>query len=160
MRIAEVEAMVALGDDDRVTARGREVEVVRVGHRDRRPFRLRRHRVDRREAVPLVVVDIERLQIVRGRHVLRQAADRVVRDDAVRVRVDHVDRVAAAVGGVDPFGHAADRRAQHPRTVVRVDVRGRSRGSCGRGNERGDPPGRRRVSSAGEDDSVSDRRGG
>jgi hypothetical protein len=39
VRVAEVEPLQALGDDDRVAAVGREVEVVRIVDRDRPPRR-------------------------------------------------------------------------------------------------------------------------
>ena len=100
VRVAEVEPVQPLGDDDRVAAVGREVHVVRVVDRDRRAG-LARARVDRREAVAGVVRDVERLQVPGRDDVLGQAADREVLDDLVGVRVDHVDRVALAVRDVD-----------------------------------------------------------
>jgi hypothetical protein len=57
VRVAEVEATQALGDDDRVAAVGREVEVVRVDDRDR-PARSACARVDR-SRVAGVVVDVQ-----------------------------------------------------------------------------------------------------
>ena len=76
VRVAEVEAVEPLGDDDRVPPVGGEVHVVR----DRRPGSARPglpvRRVDRREAVAGVVRDVERLQVPRRDDVLRQAADR------------------------------------------------------------------------------------
>ena len=100
VRRAEVEARQALGDDDREAAVGREVQVVRVVHRDRVAGRAGA-RVDRRQAVAQVVQDVERLQVPRGRHVLRQRPDGEVPDDLERALVDLVDRVALAVRHVD-----------------------------------------------------------
>ena len=64
VRVAEVESMQPLGDDDRVAAVEREVEVVRIVDGNRLAGRPG-HRIDRRQAVPDVVVDVQRLQVVR-----------------------------------------------------------------------------------------------
>jgi len=88
----------ALGDDDRVAPVGGEVHVVRVVDRDVRAV-FACARIDRRQAVAGVVRDVEHLQVPRRNDVLRQAADREVVDDPERARVDHVDRIAAAVSG-------------------------------------------------------------
>ena len=79
-------------------------------------------RIDRRQRVADVVVDVERLQVVRRRNVLRQRADRKVRDHLVRARVDHVHRVTGAVGDVDPRRIPPRHRADHPGVVVCVQV--------------------------------------
>ena len=70
VRVAEVEALEALRDDDRVLPVRCEVHVVRILDRDRRAW-LSRSRIDRRQAVAPVVGDIERLQVPSGHHVLR-----------------------------------------------------------------------------------------
>ena len=75
VRVAEVQPLQALGDDDREAAVGREVEVVGVLDRDRAP-RLPGPRVDRREAVADVVVDVQRLQVPGRGDVLGQRAGR------------------------------------------------------------------------------------
>ena len=129
VRVAEVEPVQPLGDDDRVAAVGGEVHVVRVVDRDRRA-RPARARVDRRQAVAGVVGDVERLQIPRRHHVLWQRADGEVLDDPVGVRVDHVDGVALAVRDVDERLRGSRRAGQHVRAVVGVDVALRRRRLC------------------------------
>ena len=104
--------LLRLGDDDRVPAVGREVQVVRIGHGDRRPARQAGVRVDRREAVAVVVVDVERLQVPRRRDVLGQRADREVLDDLHGRRIDHVDRVRLAVRHVHQRPRLPGDRAQ------------------------------------------------
>ena len=119
--IAEVEPVQRLGDDDREAPVGGEVHVVRVVDRDRGAG-LARPRVDRSEAVPRVVRDVERLQVVGRDDVLRQAADREVRDDPERPRVDDVDRVRLRVRDVEPREGEAGRAAELVRAVGGVDV--------------------------------------
>ena len=53
---------------------------------------------------------------------LRFVPHREVIDDLEGVRIDDVDRVAAAVGNVHAVGIAADRRAQITRPVGGVDI--------------------------------------
>ena len=83
VRVAEVEAVQPLGDDDRVATVGREVHVVGIVDRDRAAG-LARARVDRRQAVAGVVRHVERPQVPRRDDVLRQPADVEVLDDLVR----------------------------------------------------------------------------
>ncbi len=66
----EIEPMLALGDHDREAAVRREVEVVRVADADGLAFRPPGERAERRQAVALVVVDPERLEVIRRRHML------------------------------------------------------------------------------------------
>ena len=101
MRIAEVESLPGLGDDDRVAPVGREVEVVGIGRPGSASARAARPRVDRREAVAEVVVDVQGAQVVRRRDVLRQRADAEVVDDLERALIDDVDGVRLAVRDVD-----------------------------------------------------------
>ena len=124
VRISKVESMQALGHDDRVAPVGGEVHVVRVVDGDR-PARLRSTRVDRRDAVALVVEDIEPLQVPRRGHMLRKSPDGEVADDSEGARVDHVDGVAPAVGDVHPRKGGARGRAKHVRPVRCVEISGR-----------------------------------
>ena len=64
VRLAEVELPVRLGDDDRAPPVGGEVEVVRVEHADTAAG-APGARVDRRQAVALVVRDPQRPQVPR-----------------------------------------------------------------------------------------------
>ena len=69
LRVAEVEPLQRLGDDDRLLAVGREVHVVRIVHGDRLA-RLAGEQIDQRQAalgrVLRVVGDPERLQVPQG----------------------------------------------------------------------------------------------
>ncbi len=98
-----------------------EVQVVGIVDR-KRLSRPAGERIDRRQRVTDVVVDVERLQVVRRRDVLRQGADREVIDHPVGARVDDVHRVAGAVGNVDPGQGLTRGRADHPGLVVGVQV--------------------------------------
>src|SRR5205823_7742814 len=95
----------AFGDDDRVATVRREVEVVRISDRHLLAG-LSRKRVDRREAVAGIVVHPERLEVVRRSDVLWQRSGGEMPDDPEAVRIDLVDRVAAAVRHVDPLGES------------------------------------------------------
>ena len=75
VRVAEVEPVQALGDDDREPAVGREVQVVGVGDGNGAAGP-RRPRIDRSDRVALVVQHVQRLQVPGRRDVLRQRADR------------------------------------------------------------------------------------
>ena len=121
--VAEVEALQALGDDDGVAAVRCEVEVVRVGHRHGMSG-LPGPWIDRRQAVALIVVHPERLQVVGGHHVLGVCADRELIDDPVGARVDHADGVALAVGNVDPAREVLHGRREPSRAIGCVDVVG------------------------------------
>ena len=139
VRVPEIEPLEALGDDDRGAAVRCEIEV--VGVLDRYPPAWNsRTRVDRREAVAGVVVDVERLQVVGRGHVLGKPAGGEVLDDLERLLADHVDRVADAVRDVHERQVPANDRAQHVRSVGGVDVDlalGAPRGRAGRrGRER------------------------
>ena len=124
VRVAEVEPVQALGDDDREPAVRREVQVVGVGDGNGAAGP-RRPRIDRRDRVALVVQHVQRLQVPRGRDVLRQRADRELPDDL----------------------HACEGRSRRPcccrcsgrrRAEVRVAWRG---GTCsGRPRHRRRPP--------------------
>ena len=121
VRVAEVESMQPLGDDDCVASVDREVEVVRIVDGNRFAG-TSRNWIDRRQGVPDVVVDVQRLQVVRRCDVLRQRADREVVDDLVRGRVDHVDGVARAVRYVDARRRLGRGRAEHSGVVVGIEV--------------------------------------
>ena len=120
-RVAEVEPLQRLRHDDRVQPVGREVHVVRVGyaHGLSAPAG---PRVDRGEAVARVVVHPEGAEVPRGCHVLRVRTRPEVVDDLVRVRVDHVDRVALRVRHVDPLGVVTDGGREPVRLVGGVHV--------------------------------------
>ena len=136
VRVAEVEPAKPLCDDDRKLAIGREVQVVGVGDGNGAAGP-RRPRIDRRDRVALVVQHIERLQVPRGRDVLRQCADRELPDDLQAARVDDVDRVAVAVRDVDARECASRGAAEHVRTVRGIDVDGRRRaGACSTGESK------------------------
>ena len=122
MGVPEVEPVLPLGDHDRETARRREVEVVRVGDRDRRALRPAGDRTDGGQAVADVVVDPEGLQVVRGGYMLRKEADAIVGDDLERPLIDHVDGVARAIWDVDAWRRVSDDRAERIGAVVCVDV--------------------------------------
>src|SRR5215468_38605 len=122
--VAEVEPVLPLGDHDRVAARRREVQVVRVAHRDRRTLWSSGDRADGDQAVADVVVDPERLQVVRGGYMLRKEADGIVGDDLERPLIDYVDSVACAVRDVDAWRRVSGDRAQRIGAVVCVDVDG------------------------------------
>ena len=121
---------IALGDDDRVAAVGREVHVVRIVDRNR-PCRLPRLRIDLGQRVAGVVRDVEVLQVVRGDDVLRQSSDREVVDDLVR-RADRSRRpCSTASSGRRSSGERRSRRTgQVAGTVGRVDVVGVDRASA------------------------------
>ena len=88
-------------------------------------------RVDRRQVLPEVVRDVERLQVPRGDDVLRQRADREVLDDLERALVDHVDGVAVAVRDVDVRrARRATAALRLPTPVGRVDVRHATCSAC------------------------------
>src|SRR5262249_62268002 len=110
------------GDDDREAARRREVQVVWVADRDRRALRPAGDWAHRRETVADIVVDPERLQVIRRGYMLREEADRVVGDDLERPLVDDVDRVARAVRDVDAWRRVSDDRAERIGTVVCIHV--------------------------------------
>ena len=139
-RVAEVEAIVALRDDDGGRAVGREIEVVGVGHgngaRD-----LPGVGVDDRQRIGLGVEDVEPREVPRGGDVVGLAPHGVVVDDLVGPRIDDVDRVRHGVRHVDELGHPRDRRAQlraHGRRVHVVRQRGGDlcrRGGGGSGGE-------------------------
>src|SRR5262249_61493058 len=101
-----------LGAHDGVGARGPEVPVVRVAPRDRRTLWSSGDRADGDQAVADVVVDPERLQVVRGGYMLRKEADGIVGDDLERPLIDYVDSVACAVRDVDAWRRVSGDRAQ------------------------------------------------
>ena len=90
-------------------------------------------RVDRRERVAFVVVDPQRLQVVRGRHVLGQRPHREAVDHLEGVRIDHADGVAEAVGYVDPLPGPPPRRGEHPPLPPRRRCCGARPSPCGAG---------------------------
>ena len=114
-RLTEVEAPQALGDHDRRAPVRREVQVVGVHHPDRRAARASRGRVDRGQGVPALAVDVERVQVVRGRHVLRHSAHLEVTDDPKPSGVDDVecDNLVGVIiimhQGIDIFGTCGQR---------------------------------------------------
>ena len=85
-----------LGDDDREPPVRREVHVVRVLDRDRLPGLPVRGLIGVSD-VAGVVVDLQRLQVLRGRRRAGQRADVRMLDDLERPLADHIDRVALAV---------------------------------------------------------------
>ena len=99
----------------------REVEVVGIGHRDRRP-RPAGARVDRGEHVALIVGHVQRPQVVRRDDMLRLGADCELPHDAARTRIDLLDRVAQRVGDVDQRPGMHRRAGQHVGAVGGVDV--------------------------------------
>src|SRR5256885_16990790 len=80
VRITKAEPVEAFGNDDRVETVGREIHVVGIVNRNRASG-LARQGIDRCEAVPDVVRDVKSLQVVGGRDVLREPADREMLDD-------------------------------------------------------------------------------
>jgi hypothetical protein len=115
VRVAEVEAVARLGDDDGGLAVRREVQVVRIVDRDRLA-RLAGARVDRRQAAVVAALGVvggpERAQVP-GRHdVLRAATDLEGIDDLQRRRIDHRHRVASQVRHVYAREVVLDRGAQ------------------------------------------------
>src|SRR5262249_41487094 len=111
LRVAKIQAVRALGDDDGVAAVGGEVQVVRILDLQRVDF-VAGGGGDARDAVPEVVQHPQRLEIVRRRAVLRLSADLEVVHDLEGVRVDHIHGIPTAVRDVDALGKAAHHRAQ------------------------------------------------
>ncbi len=119
VRIAEIEPLEGLGDDDRRLAVGREVHVVRIVDLDRRSG-LARSRIDRREAAvasfSALLATHKRAHVPRRDDVLRIDADLEPVDDLERRRIDHVDVVGLDVRHVD---RAAGRRQPLARSCRR-----------------------------------------
>ena len=84
-------------------------------------------RIDRGEAVSVIVVDVERLQVPRRHDMLRTSADRKMADHPERPWIDDIDGAALAVGDVDPLEGAVGGRTEIPWRVRRIDVRPRTR---------------------------------
>ena len=122
MREPEVEPALAFGDHDREAAPRREVEVVRIADGNRLALRPPGNRANRSQAIADVVVDPKRPQVVRGRHVLGQQPDRIMRDDLERPLVDDVDGVAGAVRNVYAGRDLTNGGAELVRPVVGVNV--------------------------------------
>ena len=127
VRVAEVEPLERLGDDDRGLAVRREVHVVRVVDGDRRAG-LAGVRVDRREAAVGaalgVVGDPQRLQVPRGHDVLR-VDPHVQRVDHLHGGgIDHRHRVRGAVRHVDAVQRGLRLGADLVGRVVAVEVVG------------------------------------
>ena len=125
--LAEVELAAGLGDDDCAAPVGGEVQVVGVRHRDRAAV-MPGARVDRSEAVAVVVGDPQRAQVPRRGDVLRQGADGEVVDDPGRALIDDVDRVGPRVGHVNARDVAPYLGRQHPRARGAIDVERRGAG--------------------------------
>ena len=144
VRVAEVQAPERFGDDDGVAPVGGEVQVVGVpdGDRSSRPSGAR---VDRGEAIADVVVDVERLEVIGRRDVLRHGAGREVLDHLHRALADDVDGVAHRVRDVDERRVSAHGAGEHAGAVGRVypawDVGPHRAGRCGlAGRPGGTPP--------------------
>src|SRR5207244_4291912 len=106
-------------------------------------------------AVPGVVGDVQRLQVVRGDDVLWQATDGEVLDDLEAPLVDDIDRVALRVRDVDERAGEAGGAADATRRVGRVDVLLPEAGASG--TELGQARNRPLVrAAAGEQDSATD----
>ena len=132
VRVAEVEALQALGDDDRAAAVRREVEVVRIGDGPRAAT-TSGSRIDRRQRVALVAVDPERVQVPRRRDVLWLGRNAEAADDLERLRIDLVDRVALRLRDVDAIQRSARDRRDRGRRVCCVDVADGCRARAARG---------------------------
>ena len=120
--VAEVEAVEALGDDDRVAAVGREVHVVRIVDRDRAPPGLPVRGSIGVRLLPDVVRDVERAQVPRGHDVLRQRADGEVLDHPVRPADRSRRRCCSGCSGRRRAALRSARRRSSCRPVVGVDV--------------------------------------
>ena len=126
LRVTELQAAEALGDDDRVASIRGEVEVVGIGDAYCRT-RPARARVDRGEAVARIVGDVEGLQVPRWHDVLGLQPDPEALDDPVGARTDHVDRVTEAVWHIHERLRIPRRPGQHVRAVEGIDIPGRGR---------------------------------
>jgi hypothetical protein len=121
VRLAEVELAMALGDDDRAAPVSGEVQVVGIEHPHGPPV-APGARIDRGEAVALVVGHPQRAQVPRRRHVLGQRPDSEVLDDLRRALVDDVHGVRLRVGDVHARGVPADLRREAAGPIGRVNV--------------------------------------
>ena len=119
---AEVEPVLPFGDHDRVAAPRGEVEVVGIADGHRFALRPPGDGAEGRQAVADIVVDPERLEVVRRRHMLGEQTNRVVRDDLEGPLVDHVHRVACAVRDINARRYVSNGRAEIVHAVVGVDV--------------------------------------
>ena len=123
VRVAEVEPVQPLGDDDRVAAVGREVHVVRIVDRDRRARACPVRGSIAVSELPSSFVTYSVFRSHAGTTCCGSAPTREVLDDLERALVDHVDRVAVAVRDVDERPRAARDGAQVAGAVGGVDVR-------------------------------------
>ena len=127
VRVAEIEPLQSLGDDDRGLAVGREIHVVGVGdrHAGAGPAGLG---VDRRQAAvrapPPVIGDPQGLQIPSRDDVLGKKPDRKAIDHFAGRRVDHIDIVGPQIRHIDPRQRARHGRAEHIGAGGTVEVRG------------------------------------
>ena len=123
VRVAKVEPLQALSDDDREPAIRGEVQVVGILDRNR-AARAPGPRVDRGQAVAEVVIDIQRLEVPGRGDVLGQRAGGELPDHLERPLADDVDRVAHRVGHVDERRVAGHGGAEVPGPVGGIDVDG------------------------------------
>src|SRR5207302_7193020 len=156
--VAEVEPPPPLGHHDGEPAVGREIQVVRIVHRDVRAF-LTGGGIDGRERAAQVVCYPERREVVRGHHVLRQRARGKRAQYDVAARVDDGHRPVLRVRHVDQRARLRRPRRQPVRGGGCVQVHGVAprRRVGGRDVP---PPGRRRATCPPARGRQRQRRGG
>ncbi len=122
MGCGEDDLVVLLGHDDGLPAVGREVQVVRAGHRDP-SLDPGRPRVDGHQLVGSARLHVERAEVPRRRHMLRQRSGVQNAYDPVGALTDHRrDRRAVRVRNVQVRRVVRDPRRDPPRGRCCIDV--------------------------------------